>query len=66
MKNQVVESGFFNGAKVCFCACSTNYNIDSIAINDVYGETGVYEELLEKHGLSVDNIIKINTRMVQS
>ena len=47
-------------------AASLGFNLDSIAINDVYGETGVYEELLEKHGLSVDNIIKINTRMVQS
>jgi len=39
------------------CQTETSFKIDSIAISDVFGETGEYEELLAKHGLTVENIV---------
>ncbi len=47
------------------CNNNISFEIESIAINDVFGETGSYEELLEKHGLTIDNIMNRCEKLVE-
>jgi transketolase len=64
----IEEHGIIGGLRSALlesCPTSLSFELDSIAINDVYGETGPYDELLEKHGLTVKNIINKSTKLVQ-
>lgn len=65
----IEEHGIIGGLRSALlenCPTALSFELDSIAINDAYGETGPYDELLEKHGLSVKNIINKCLRLIRN
>lgn len=64
-----VEEHMLNGGLTDSIAqvCSLNFPapIEAIAVNDTFGESGTPEDLLEKYGLNVDNIVIASQKVLK-
>jgi transketolase len=62
----IEEHSIYGGLGGIIAEISANAGIGKVkrmGVNDCFGESGTYDELLNKHGLTVDNIVKTAKEM---